>query len=61
MGLLTSDSRKSLSPVRIRSTPAFCAARKMGRSFTSLIFNSSDDVSTGVGIISIVVEIMAKN
>lgn len=48
LGLETSASRKSLSPVRKISIVSFMAARKIGRSFASLIFFSSDTSFAGV-------------
>ena len=51
-GSSTDDSRKSLSPVRNRSAPAFNAARRIGRSFGSRIFDSASTASSGVETMS---------
>lgn len=49
-GSSTDDSRKSLSPVRNRSTFEESAARKIGLSYTSRIKLSASKTSSGIGI-----------
>ena len=52
-GCFIPDSKKSLSPVSIISAFAAAAARRIGRSFVSLIRRSSFTDSSGIGTISI--------
>lgn len=60
-GFFTPDSKKSLSPVSSTSAFASMAARKMGRSFTSLICVSDSLVSIGTGTSSKVLNAIERN
>lgn len=48
-GVVMPDSKKSLSPVNTTSAFASIAARRIGRSSTSLIFSSVPFSSVGIG------------